>query len=286
MLIANSLLVPAWATWEHFRDLEARGLMMYGQMTAGSWIYIGTQGILQGTYETLAEAGRRHFGGTLEGRLVLTAGLGGMGGAQPLAITMAGGVGLIVEVDPQRIERRIETGYLDRWTGSLDEALSLVRDAIARRAPLSVGLLGNASEVLPELLRRGVRADLVTDQTSAHDPLNGYVPGGMTLAEALRLRREKPRDYVEAVHAIDGRALPGHGGDAEARLDRLRLRQQPARSGAEGRVHRGFLLSRIRPRLHPLPVLPGEGSLPLGRAFGGPEGHPSHRPRHPRDLSR
>jgi urocanate hydratase len=198
VLLANSLLVPAWANWEHFRDLEARGLIMYGQMTAGSWIYIGTQGILQGTYETLHEAARQSFGGSLEGRWVLTAGLGGMGGAQPLAVTMAGGVGLIVEVDPSRIRRRIETGYLDRHTESLDEALRWVEEAVGARVPLSVGLLGNASEVLPELVRRGARPDLVTDQTSAHDPLQGYVPGGMTLEVALQLRKEDPKAYIAA----------------------------------------------------------------------------------------
>ena len=197
VLIANSLLVPAWANWEHFRELEARGLMMYGQMTAGSWIYIGTQGILQGTHETFLEAARQHFGGSLAGRWVLTAGLGGMGGAQPLAITMAGGVGLIVEVDPHRIQRRLETGYLDRSATTLEEALALVQDAVRRQAPLSVGLLGNASEVLPELARRGVHPDLVTDQTSAHDPLQGYVPGGLSLEAALRLRRENPEDYLQ-----------------------------------------------------------------------------------------
>jgi len=197
VLIANSNLVPAWATAEHFNDLERRGLIMYGQMTAGSWIYIGTQGILQGTYETLAEAARQHFGGSLEGRWVLTAGLGGMGGAQPLAVTMNGGVALIVEVDPARIERRIETGYLDRWTRDLDGALKWVHDAVAKKEALSVGLLGNASEVVPELPRRGEKPDLLTDQTSAHDALNGYVPGGMSLDEALELRHRDPTEYIE-----------------------------------------------------------------------------------------
>ncbi len=198
VLIANSNLVPAWATWEHFRDLEAKGLIMYGQMTAGSWIYIGTQGILQGTFETFAEIARRHFGGTLKGRWVLTAGLGGMGGAQPLSVTMNEGVALVVEVDPDRIRRRIETRYLDRQTDQLDEALRWTREAAAAGTPLSIGLLGNASDVLPELLRRGERPDIVTDQTSAHDALNGYVPGGMGLAEALALRGRDARAYVDA----------------------------------------------------------------------------------------
>jgi len=196
VLIANAMLVPAWATWETFRDLEHRGLTMYGQMTAGSWIYIGTQGILQGTYETFAAAARRHFGGSLSGRLVVTAGLGGMGGAQPLAATMNGAAALVIEVDPQRIRRRLDTRYLDAATSSLDDALQTVsawrRDKVAR----SIGLEGNASDVLPELVRRGVVPDVLTDQTSAHDALNGYVPGGMTLAEALRLRERDPHAYV------------------------------------------------------------------------------------------
>jgi urocanate hydratase len=196
VLIANSMLVPAWATWEHFYELDRKGLMMFGQMTAGSWIYIGTQGILQGTYETFAEAARQHFGGTLEGRFVLSAGLGGMGGAQPLAATMNGGVILVVEVDRHRIDRRLETRYLDESASSLDEALERVRGALAERRPVSVGLLGNAADVLPELVRRGVEPDLVTDQTSAHDPLNGYVPNRMSLEEALALRRSDPSRYM------------------------------------------------------------------------------------------
>ncbi len=196
VLIANALLVPAWATWETFRDLEHRGLTMYGQMTAGSWIYIGTQGILQGTYETFAAAARRHFGGTLSGRLVVTAGLGGMGGAQPLAATMNGAAALIVEVDPQRIARRLETRYVDESTTDLDEALRRVdawrRDGVAR----SLALLGNAAEVLPALVARGVVPDVLTDQTSAHDALTGYVPSGMSLAEALVLRERQPDTYI------------------------------------------------------------------------------------------
>jgi urocanate hydratase len=181
VLIANSNLVPKWATWEHFRELDAAGLMMYGQMTAGSWIYIGTQGILQGTYETFAAVARERFDGSLAGRLVVTAGLGGMGGAQPLAVTMNGGCALCVEVDVQRIERRIETGYLDERAGSLDDALARLETAQAGRRALSIGLLGNAAEVLPELVRRGAAVDVVTDQTSAHDPLNGYIPVGLTV---------------------------------------------------------------------------------------------------------
>jgi urocanate hydratase len=192
VLIANSNLVPHWATWEHFNELDRRGLMMYGQMTAGSWIYIGSQGIVQGTYETFMEAGRQHFGGDLRGRWILTAGLGGMGGAQPLAATMAGASMLAVECDPTRIERRLETRYLDRRADTLDEALTLIREAGSKREALSVGLLGNAAEIFPELVRRGVRPDFVTDQTSAHDPRNGYLPAGWTLEDAQRARRENP----------------------------------------------------------------------------------------------
>jgi urocanate hydratase len=196
VLIANALLVPAWATWEHFRDLEDRGLTMYGQMTAGSWIYIGTQGILQGTYETLAEMAHRHFGGSLAGRVVVTAGLGGMGGAQPLAVTMNGGVALVVEVDPSRIERRLATRYVDERTHSLDTALAKVDEWRRQNIARSVALEGNAADILPELARRGVTPDALTDQTSAHDALNGYVPNGMTLAEAEALRRTDPTGYV------------------------------------------------------------------------------------------
>jgi urocanate hydratase len=196
VLISNSMLVPAWATWEKFYELDRKGLMMYGQMTAGSWIYIGTQGILQGTYETFAEAARQHFGGSLQGRLLLTAGLGGMGGAQPLAATMNGAVMIAVEVDRSRIERRLETRYLDTMTDSLDDALARAAEAQAAGRALSIGLLGNAADVHTELVRRGVVPDLVTDQTSAHDPLNGYVPNGMSYEKALRLRADDPERYM------------------------------------------------------------------------------------------
>ena len=197
VLIANSLLVPKWATWDEFRRLEAEGLTMFGQMTAGSWIYIGTQGILQGTYQTFAAAGQEHFGSpSLAGRTVLTAGLGGMGGAQPLAATLTGAAILCVEVDPARIERRLETRYLDEATESLDDALARVRAAAADGRALSVGLLGNAADVVPELARRGEHFDLVTDQTAAHDPLTGYVPNGLTLDEANALRTSDPEEYL------------------------------------------------------------------------------------------
>ena len=196
VVIANANLAPDWATWDEFRRLDALGLTMYGQMTAGSWIYIGTQGILQGTYETFAAAAAKRFGGTLKGTLTLTAGLGGMGGAQPLAITMNEGVALCVEVDPERIQRRLDHAYLDRSTGSLDEALKWADEARAAGTPLSIGLCANAADIYPEMVRRGITPDLVTDQTSAHDTLNGYVPNGMTLAEALELRKRDPDEYV------------------------------------------------------------------------------------------
>jgi len=201
VLISNAMLVPKWADWDTFRELEHAGLTMYGQMTAGSWIYIGTQGILQGTYETLAECAAQHFGGTLKGRVVLTGGLGGMGGAQPLAVTMNEGVALCVEVDPARIERRIKTRYLDRETDDLDRALAWVEEARDAGEALSVGLLGNCAETHPELLRRGFRPDVVTDQTSAHDPVGGYVPAGLTLREAAELRGRDPEEYQRRAYA-------------------------------------------------------------------------------------
>jgi urocanate hydratase len=206
VLIANSNLVPAWATWEHFRELDRKGLMMFGQMTAGSWIYIGSQGIVQGTYETFVEMGRQHYGGNLAGRWILTAGLGGMGGAQPLAATMAGASMLAVECQSDRIDKRIETGYLDRRTDSLDEALAIIDNAVERKEAVSVGLLGNAGEVLPELLSRGVKPDALTDQTSAHDPANGYLPIGWTVEDWLEKRQSDP----DAVAAAAVKSMARH----------------------------------------------------------------------------
>ena len=197
VLISNAMLVPAWATWDEFRRLEALGLTMYGQMTAGSWIYIGTQGILQGTYETFAACADKYFGGTLAGRFLLTSGLGGMGGAQPLAATMNGAAFLGVEVDRKRIERRLQTGYLDMMTNNLDEALEIVLKAKEKKEAISVGLVGNAADVLPEILKRGIIPDIVTDQTSAHDTLNGYVPNGIPYEEALELRKKDPQKYIQ-----------------------------------------------------------------------------------------
>jgi urocanate hydratase len=198
VVLANSNLVPRWATWEHFHELDRKGLMMYGQMTAGSWIYIGSQGIVQGTYETFAELGRRHYGGDLAGKWILTAGLGGMGGAQPLAATMAGASMLAVECDPARIEKRLQTRYLDKRAGSLDDALAMIEESKRSKIPVSVAVLGNAAEIVPELLRRGVRPDAVTDQTSAHDPVNGYLPAGWTLERWREARERDPQSVAEA----------------------------------------------------------------------------------------
>ena len=206
VLIANSNLVPRWATWEHFNELDRKGLMMYGQMTAGSWIYIGTQGIVQGTYETFVEMGRQHYGGSLAGRWILTAGLGGMGGAQPLAATMAGASCLAVECRPSSIEFRLRTGYLDRQAATLDEALAMIDASCKAKTPLSVGLLGNAADIFPELYRRGIRPDCVTDQTSAHDPVNGYLPQGWTLAEWEAKQTSDPAGVTAAAK----RSMAGH----------------------------------------------------------------------------
>ncbi|GMV52823.1 MAG: urocanate hydratase [Chlorobi bacterium] len=204
VIIANSNLVPKWATWEEFRRLDEMGLIMYGQMTAGSWIYIGTQGIVQGTYETFAQCARKHFGGTLHGRFLLTAGMGGMGGAQPLAATIAGAAALCIEIDETRIDKRIHDGYCNRKMYNLDEALAVIRDHVESRTPISVGFVGNAAEILPLLAERGVVPDVVTDQTSAHDPLNGYYPAGMTKAEADALRVSDPQTYLKCAHASIG----------------------------------------------------------------------------------
>jgi urocanate hydratase len=201
VLIANSNLVPHWATWEHFNELDRKGLAMYGQMTAGSWIYIGAQGIVQGTYETFVEMGRQHYGGDLAGRWLLTAGLGGMGGAQPLAAVMAGASCLAIECQPSRIEMRIRTGYLDQSTDNLDEALEIIARACAERKPVSVGLLGNAADLLPDLFKRGVRPDLLTDQTSAHDPINGYLPAGWTLDQWAAAKERAPQSVNKAARA-------------------------------------------------------------------------------------
>jgi len=252
VLIANSNLVPKWSTWEHFRKLEDSGLMMYGQMTAGSWCYIGTQGIIQGTYETFAAAARKHFGGTLKGRLVLSGGLGGMGGAQPLAITMNGGVALVVEVDRKRILRRLERKFCDILAESLDDALGRALDAKAKGAAISIGLLGNAAETHPELLKRGVVPDLVTDQTSAHDALHGYVPAGLSVEEAAKLRKVAPEDYIR-------RSYDSMAAQLRAMLEMQKagavvfdygnnLRGQALQAGVkEAFDYPGFVLAYLRP---------------------------------------
>ncbi len=252
VLIANSNLVPKWATWEVFRELDQKGLMMYGQMTAGSWIYIGSQGIVQGTYETFAEAARQHFNGTLAGTWTLTAGLGGMGGAQPLAVTMNGGVCLAVEVDHTRIQKRLDTRYLDEWTDSLDEAVARVERYVARREARSIGLLGNAAEVLPEILKRGLKPHLVTDQTSAHDEYNGYIPAGLSLEQAAALRQEQPETYVQRALAsmrTHVEAMLGFQAGGAVTFDYgNNLRAQAQRAGCENAfAFPGFVPAFIRP---------------------------------------
>jgi urocanate hydratase len=252
VLIVNAMLVPAWASGENFRDLEERGLTMYGQMTAGSWIYIGTQGILQGTYETFAAAARKHFGGDLTGKLVVSGGLGGMGGAQPLAATMNGAAFLGVEVDRQRIERRLQTGYCDRMTESLDEALEWVLEAKERKQALSVGLVGNCADVLPELVRRKIVPDMLTDQTSAHDELNGYVPHGLPYEEALRLRQKDPQEYIRRAYrsmAVHVRAMLDLQKMGAVTFDYgNNLRGQAKKAGVENAFDfPGFVPAYIRP---------------------------------------
>ena len=252
VLIANSNIVPHWATLEKFSELDRLGLTMFGQMTAGSWIYIGSQGIVQGTYETFVEVGRRHYGGDLSGRWILTGGLGGMGGAQPLAATMAGASLLAVECQPSRIEMRLQTGYLDRQSSDLDEALAVIEEASARNAPVSVGLLGNAAEVYPELVRRGVRPDAVTDQTSAHDPLNGYLPAGWTLAEWEERRRGDPAGTVQAAKAsmaVQVRAMLDFWNRGVPTLDYgNNLRQMARETGVDDAFDfPGFVPAYIRP---------------------------------------
>ncbi|OGQ06673.1 MAG: urocanate hydratase [Deltaproteobacteria bacterium RBG_19FT_COMBO_46_12] len=271
VLISNSMLVPNWANWEKFRELEELGLTMYGQMTAGSWIYIGTQGILQGTYETFASAGKKHFGGTLKGRLILSAGLGGMGGAQPLATTMNDGVFLGVEVDPARIKRRLETGYLDVMADRLEDALILALGAKEKGIPKSIGLVGNAAEIHPEILKRGIVPDLVTDQTSAHDSLNGYIPAGLSLEEAIEFRRKDSQTYVR-------RAMESMGVHVRAMLEFQKkgsivfdygnnIRAQAFQAGVkEAFNYPGFVPAFIRPLF-----CQGKGPFRWATLSGDPE---------------
>jgi urocanate hydratase len=251
VLIVNAMLVPAWGDWEHFRRYEALGLTMYGQMTAGSWIYIGTQGILQGTYETFAACARKHFDGTLRGRLVLSAGLGGMGGAQPLSVTMNGGVGIFVEIDRERIERRVRLGYVDRATTSLDEALRWAQEAKQRGEPLSIALHGNAAEIHPEIAKREVRPDVVTDQTSAHDMLNGYIPAGLEPSEAAALRQRDAQEYARRAYASLARHM-----EAMTAMQRQgavlfdygnNIRREAENAGVHDFSYPGFVPAFIRP---------------------------------------
>ena len=271
VLISNAMLVPKWADWETFRGLERQGLTMYGQMTAGSWIYIGTQGILQGTYETLAELATQRWEGTLRGRIVLTAGLGGMGGAQPLAVTMNEGVALVVEIDPTRIERRVKTRYLDRQTEDLDEAVRWAEEARAEGEAVSIGLLGNAAETHPELLRRGFAPDVVTDQTSAHDPLEGYVPGGLTLDEAAELRRADPEEYVRrsrASMAAQVQAMVGFMDAGAVTFDYGNNLRAEAKEGGAERAddYPGFVPAFVRPMF-----CEGKGPFRWAALSGDPE---------------
>jgi urocanate hydratase len=271
VLIANSLLVPKWATWEHFWELEGKGLIMYGQMTAGSWIYIGTQGILQGTYETLAELARQHFSGSLKGKFVLTAGMGGMSGAQPLAVTMNGGVCLDVEVDRLRIQKRLDTAYCDVMTESLDEALAMVTEAVEKGLPKSIGLVANAADTHPEMLKRGIVPDVVTDQTSAHDPLAGYVPNGMSLEEAVELRVQDPHEYVKRsmeAMAVHCRAILGFKARGAVAFDYgNNLRGQAKDAGVENAFdYPGFVPAYIRPLL-----CEGKGPFRWAALSGDPE---------------
>ena len=271
VLISNAMLVPRWADWDTFRDLERKGLTMYGQMTAGSWIYIGTQGILQGTYETLAELASQRFDGTLRGRIVLTAGLGGMGGAQPLAVTMNEGVALVVEVDPARIERRIKTRYLDRQTEDLDEAIRWAEEARTAGEAVSIGLLGNAAETHTELLRRGFSPDVVTDQTSAHDPLEGYVPAGLTLEEAAELRGSDREEYVRrarASMAAHVEAMVGFMDAGAVTFDYGNNLRAEAREGGAARAfdYPGFVPAFVRPMF-----CEGKGPFRWAALSGDPE---------------
>ena len=266
VLIANSNLVPHWATWDCFNELDRKGLMMYGQMTAGSWIYIGSQGIVQGTYETFAEMGRRHYGGDLRGRWILTAGLGGMGGAQPLAATMAGASMLAVECRPSSIEFRLRTGYLDVQAKDLDDALAIIERATKERKAVSVALLGNADEVLPELVRRGVRPDIVTDQTSAHDPINGYLPKGWTLAQWEERRASDPKGVERAAKASMAEHVRAMLAFAHAGVPTVDYGNNIRQMALEEGVKDAFDFPGFVPGLYPAAVLPRRRAVPLGGA--------------------
>ena len=283
VLIANSNLVPHWATWDHFNELDKKGLMMYGQMTAGSWIYIGTQGIVQGTYETFAEAGRQHYDGILKGKWILTGGLGGMGGAQPLAAVMAGACCLAVECDETRIDFRLRTRYVDAKAQTLDEALALIADWTAKGEAKSVGLLGNAADVFPELVKRmkagGPRPDIVTDQTSAHDPLHGYLPQGWTVAEWRAKQETDPKAVEKAARASMKTHVAAMVDFWNAGVPDAGLRQQHPPGRAGGRAGKRLCLPRFCARLYPPPVLQGHRPVPLGGPVGRPRGYLQDRRR-------
>ena len=279
VLIANSNLVPKWATWEHFHELDRKGLMMYGQMTAGSWIYIGSQGIVQGTYETFVEAGRQHYGGSLKGKWILTAGLGGMGGAQPLAATFAGACSLNIECQQSRIDFRLRSKYLDEQATDLDDALARIRKYTAEGKAVSIGLLGNAAQVLPELVKRGVKPDLVTDQTSAHDLVNGYLPAGWSVdswkaAQADAGQHAALRDAAAKSCAVHVQAMLDFQAMGIPTVDYgNNIRQVAFDAGVEERLR----LPRLRAGLRATVVLPGQGTVPLGGAVRRPGGHPQDR---------
>ena len=285
VLIANSNLVGDWANWEEFRRLEDLGLTMYGQMTAGSWIYIGTQGILQGTFETFAAVADKRFGGTLAGTITLTAGLGGMGGAQPLAVTMNDGVAICIDVDDSRIKRRIEHRYLDVQADSLEHAVELAVEARDARKPLSIGVLGNAAEMFPALLEQDAPIDIVTDQTSAHDPLS-YLPVGVSFADWHDDGQARPGGLHQGRAGLDGRARAGDGGVPGQGRRGLRLRQLDPRRGPQGRLRPGLRVPGLRAGVHPAAVLRGQGPVPLGRAVRRPGRHRRDRPGDPRAVPR
>ncbi len=285
VLLANSNLVPDWATWPEFRRLEALGLTMYGQMTAGSWIYIGTQGILQGTYETFAAVAAKRFGGTLAGTLTLTAGCGGMGGAQPLAVTMNDGACLIIDVDETRLRRRVATRYLDTVAESLDEGVRLAVEARAERRALSVGVVGNAATVVPELLRRGVPIDIVTDQTSAHDPLS-YVPEGIDPADAPDYAAKKPEEFTDRARVSMARHVEAMVGFLDAGAEVFDYGNSIRGEAQLGGFERAFAFPGFVPGLHPAALLRGQGTVPLGGLVRRPGRHRGDRPRDPLAVPR
>ncbi len=277
VLIANSNLVGHWSNWEKFNELERAGLMMYGQMTAGSWIYIGSQGIVQGTFETFSAAGEKHFGGDLAGKLIVSGGMGGMGGAQPLAATMTGAAFLGIDVDPERIKKRLKTGYCDFMVTTLDEALRILKNAVRKKENVSVGLVGNCADMIPELAERGVVPDILTDQTSAHDPLNGYVPNGMTLEAAIELRQRDPHDLSGEVARRDGAPRRRHASIAEDGRSDFRLRQQYSNIRISAGSQERLRLSRVRARVYSSTILRRPRTISLGGFVGRAFRYSRHR---------